>query len=613
MPANEFHQSDSTQPPQTRKGVFLAITFVLLLLRIIVLMFDKFDLPSILVTRSFVGNGFVSQPLLSEIVLSVLMILILFQKGRITKPMPADIKNGIMNTLWFLSFPVITALCLFTFKQEYYLTFRFNELLFLRWLYFVLTVVAVNELMNINPFHKFPRVLFILLVLILSSVLEDFTFHTDSLTRSFGFISGVGLTQALTIVAFRNTFKRSLWAGVFSTFITGSVVCFFMFGAVSESYLTLLLPAVALLLAAISLHSKSMKPRLISLCAIALVSLFLSFFLPSFFPPEYADALRENRLEEVTYHENVAGIRINYNDTSVHRALTQIAGIVDAANEISSAEFGISPAAKWVTIYGVAEGGFNAVFPDGIKGNLMSQRYINDILDSTFLNNPELSCQFPDPVNAILHEYSHLFGIFPYQKWLTTESEGWATYSATRLSKLIFQKYGAGLWNPPYDYARIADSIDGSLMSGHPLVWSHPQEVGAFKMWSDYEQKAGLQNVFRNRWQYTSRDKYAIYARENNPSVVNDFISSIVGREIFSQVSNLPPRKFDELYRTDDWKILGQLISTSDNRLEQHLAQARTREINVNVPEPEKNPASLEIILVISLIVLSIIGKFTRM
>jgi len=320
--------------------------------------------------------------------------------------------------------------------------------------------------------------------------------------------------------------------------------------------------------------------------------------------------LRENRKEKSKYQEDVSGILINYNDTSVHKALTQFAEILNVANQVSRDNFGISPDLKWITIYGIDKGGFNAVYPQGIGGNLWSQQYVNDILDSAFLNNPRLSCQFPDPVNAMLHEYSHLYGIFPYHKWMSTESEGWATYSATRLSKLLFQKYGAKLWQPAYDYARIADSISEALLSGRPLVWSHPEEIGAFKMWNNYEQKAGLQNVFKNRWQYASRDEYAVFVRENNPSVVNDFINTIIGQESFNQVSTLPSKKYDDLYKTDDWKIIGKLINISDDEMGRHIGQMKMREIDINVPEPKQNAAGIESILMISLLLLYVFGTF---
>ncbi|MGD0342839.1 MAG: hypothetical protein ABSA76_14140, partial [Bacteroidales bacterium] len=570
----------------------------------------KFDIQSIMISRSFLGNGFLSKPLISELLLSALIILLFYRKGQIKKPLLADFRSGIVNSLWFISFPVITGLCLFTFKQEYYFRFQFNEMLLLRWLYFVLTFVAVNKIININPFHRFWRVFFIILILILTSFLQDFTSNSEADSTILATLSGVGLTQAFSIIAYRNTYKNSFWAGLFSAMFTGLISCFFIFGAVSGSYFTLVFPSVALLLAAISMYNKSLKHRIISLCSISLLSLLFSLFLPSLFPPKYGDLLRENKKVKTKYQERAYGIQINYNDTTVRRSLTQIAKVLQAANQVSRDNFGISPDIKWITIYGIEQGGFNAVYPQGIEGNFLSQQYLNLIHDSTFLNNPDYNCQFPDPVNSLLHEYSHLFGVFPYQKWMRTESEGWATYSATRLSKLIFQKYGASLWPPSYNYAKIADSINASLLAEHPLVWSHPEEVGSFKMWNSYEQKAGLQNVYKNRWQYTSRDKNAIFIRENKPYVINDFINAKIGKASFNQVLNIPSGKFEELYKPNDWKIFFRLINVSDDEINKHIGLMKAKEININVPGPKNNSSILEIVLIISSLLLFLVGRF---
>jgi hypothetical protein len=226
------------------------------------------------------------------------------------------------------------------------------------------------------------------------------------------------------------------------------------------------------------------------------------------------------------------------------------------------------------------------------------------------MNNPRLSCQFPDPVNSVLHEYSHLFGVFPYQKWINTESEGWATYSATRLSKLIYQKYGPTIWQPAYNYAKIADSINTSLLSGHPLIWSHPEEVGSFKMWNDYEQKNGLKNVYNDRWQYTLRNKNSIFISENNASVVNDFIDTKIGKEEFDKFSNMPPKKFDELYKPDDWKIFGQLINNTDEEINKLIEQKKRREYDVLLPKPQNNRSGFEIVVIICLLGLFAFAKF---
>ena len=368
----EDFQIDSIKSHKKKTGLFLAITLVLLLFRIITLAFDKFDIQSILVSRSFVGNWLLSKPLLSELLFSILIILLLFRKELINKPQLSDLKSGIINSIWFISFPVITGLCLFTFKQQYYFKFQFNEMVLMLWFYFCLSFVAVNLILNLNPFRKFPRLILIIFILLLSSFLQDFASNPYSLSIPVGIFAGVGLTQALSIIAFRNAFKNSFWAGVFSALITSIVVCFFIFGGISDSLFTLFFPFAALLLAAITLRSKSLKPRIISLGAISLVCLFLSMVLPRLVAPQYADVLKENRSEKIKYQERLNGIQINYNDTSVHKSLVQLTKILRAANQVSQENFGISPDIKWITVYGIELGGFNAVFPHGIRGNFLS-------------------------------------------------------------------------------------------------------------------------------------------------------------------------------------------------------------------------------------------------
>ncbi len=601
-------QTDSGNSHQKETTLFLSITLVLLLLRVIALAFGKSDIQSILVSRSFIGNGLLSKPLFSELLFSALIILLLIRNRSIQKPNFSDLKKGIINSAWFLAFPVITGLCLFTYKQEFIFKFQFNEMTVMRWLYFFLSFVAVNLILNLNHFRRYLRSLVIILILLSSGFLQDFVTDPYGLLVPVGIFAGVGLTQSLTIIAFRNSFKNSFWAGVFSALITSSIVCFFIFGGVSGSLFTLFFPFAAMLVAAITMRRASLKPRIIGITTISVVCLFLSLGLPGLITPASADELKENKSEIIRHKENVNGIQINYNDTLVHNSLAQLTKVLQAANQVSRENLGVSPEIKWITVYGIETGGFNAVFPHGIRGNFLSQKYINDIHDSSFMNNPGLSCQFPDPVNSILHEYAHLYGVFPYQSWIATESEGWATYAATRLSKLIYQKYGPAIWQPAYNYARIADSVNASLLAGHPLIWSHPEEVGSFKMWNDLEQKTGLQDVFKDRWQYTSRDKNSVFISENNSLAVTEFIDKKIGKESFNKYAGMPSRKFDELYDRDSWRNLGKLINKTDDEITKLIEQKRSIAYNVSVPRPGKTSATIEITAIICLLLLYAFG-----
>ena len=340
MVQTEDFQQDTIKSLQKKTWLFLAITLVLLSFRIIVLAF-----------------------------ISLLIILLLFRKELLKKPLLSDLKGGLFNSIWLLSFPAITGLCLFTFKQQYYLKFQFNEMLLLRWLYFVLTFIAVNKLLDINPFHKFLRKIFIILILLVTSYLQDFTSTAEGNSTIYAALSGVGVTQMFSIIAFRKTYKNSFWTGLFSAAFTGLIVCFLIFGAVSANYFTFLFPPVAILVASISMRSKGLKSGIISFGIVSLVCLLFSLFFPYVFPPEIRDIVRENKKQETKYHEQVEDIQINYNDTTVRVALRQIAEVLHAANQVSRENFGISPDLNWITIYGIEPGGFNGVYPKGIIGN----------------------------------------------------------------------------------------------------------------------------------------------------------------------------------------------------------------------------------------------------
>ena len=117
-------------------------------------------------------------------------------------------------------------------------------------------------------------------------------------------------------------------------------------------------------------------------------------------------------------------------------------------------------------------------------------------------------------------------------------------------------------------------------------------------MWNDYEKKNGLRNVFKDRWEYTSRDKNSVSVRENNSAVVTDFIVTKIGKEAFDQYSNTPPKRFDELYNPDDWIILGKLINKSEVEINELVEQKRRVEYNVFVPKPVKSNEEIEFVVI---------------
>jgi hypothetical protein len=90
-------------------------------------------------------------------------------------------------------------------------------------------------------------------------------------------------------------------------------------------------------------------------------------------------------------------------------------------------------------------------------------------------------------------------------------------------------------------------------------------------MWNGYEQKTGLKNIYKNLWKYISREEKVISIQKDNPSLIKDFIIKEIGNESFNQVSNIPFNRFEELYKPDDWKIMGKLINRSDDEMNREI------------------------------------------
>ena len=98
--------------------------------------------------------------------------------------------------------------------------------------------------------------------------------------------------------------------------------------------------------------------------------------------------------------------------------------------------------------------------------------------------------------------------------------------------------------------------------------------------------------------------------KENNSSVVNDFIDTKIGKEAFDKYSNMLPKKFDELYNPDDWIIFGQLINKSEDEINNLIVQKKTREYYVLVPQPRNNSAGLDIVVISCLLGMFAFSKF---
>ena len=72
----------------------------------------------------------------------------------------------------------------------------------------------------------------------------------------------------------------------------------------------------------------------------------------------------------------------------------------------------------------------------------------------------------------------------------------------------------------------------------------------------------------------------------------------------------MPPKKFDELYNPDDWKIFGKLINKTEDDINKLIEQKKTIEYNVFVPKPRNNNTGIEIAVIFSLLLLYTLGIF---
>ncbi|NOX86455.1 MAG: hypothetical protein GXO86_10925 [Chlorobi bacterium] len=197
-----------------------------------------------------------------------------------------------------------------------------------------------------------------------------------------------------------------------------------------------------------------------------------------------------------------------------------------------------------------------------------------------------MSANFPDPVNAILHEYSHLFGVIPYHKWWPgAEEEGWATYSATRISRLLNDKTGLNLWQPGYDYSMQADKITKRNLSGKAVVWSHPNEFGGFVLWYNLGEIFGLKKMYNLRWNNSEHNIKGSLFILSDPTKA-DKIVSLFGKDNFRKYGNMPTKKFEDIYSENDFLYLAKTTGIDEQRVLKMYEFMKSKNVDPSIPMP---------------------------
>ncbi|MFQ5751009.1 MAG: hypothetical protein ACE5HI_03355 [bacterium] len=551
--------------------------------------------------RSFIGRGVLIEPSWLDLIVPFMAIMMLWSVRPKSHLDGRGTTLAILDAVGLLMFPLLTGVGLFLYVSQWLVIPQITLPTFLRWIQFTAAFLAINMFIDALPLkNKWGKRGVILLAVLAMGTLQDWL-NNQFLILSIA--SSVGTTFVLTVLAFRPLYLQSPWRAVLAAAIVGAIICFLVVAVRSDSMFTLFLPFLALLIGALTIKSSKRWPRWVAVAAVVAVALFLSIGLPRIVSPEFAEMLDE-RPTPTKYTEEVGSIAVHFDDSRLGDVAKKMARVLEAANEVSKEEFGVSPQVKHLTIWGIFPGGFYADFPDKINGNLISERFIDLAQDSSFLNNPNRSIHFLDPVIGILHEYSHLYGVIFYWPWLNgAEEEGWATYAATRLALRLFDKYGPELWDPPYDYAAQARAITESNLDGHPVAWSHAHEFGGFRLWHALGERDGEEELFRKRWDLTRRDALRMLMFISDPQAARRMADGM-GYEDFVSFGTAAPVSFKEVYALKDQQVLADLMENPVEDAKTRYERLANKPVNPSIKVPRSH-RHIDIILTFVVVVLA--------
>lgn len=582
------------------------LVFVVLACRALSYSLLKAETAYVFVPRSFLGGGFQTQPALLDLIVPVIVIFCLWPRYLLEGKAVRSWKPAVWDGLFLLLFPLLAGLSLFAYLARWQMFSNLTLNTLLRWLQFVSAYVACNILLDeLRLRSHWQRVVIATILALSFGPLQD-AYPRMGNNGVLMLSMSVGLTLTWTVLALRRRYSESPGSAVLAAAIVGAVSSLLIVMAPSDSLFAGLLPMLALPVGAFTIRSERAWPRWVALASIAAVGLLLSLVVPRFLPPaERADFLTQER--PPAHAEEVEGVTVRYDDIRVREVAVRLAHVLAAANLVSQEVYGISPQVDGLVIRGFEAGGLRGEFPHEIRGNFPSQRYTDLCLNSSFLNDPNTSIHFPDPVNAILHEYSHLYGIVPYMPWViggTSEEEGWATFSATRLSRKLHERFGPGLWNPSYNYAARADAITQSNLAGHPVYWSHPEEYVGFRLWYSLAQRDGEATLYRKRWALTRRDFHR-WVQINDPGAARKMAEAF-GFADFASLGSGKAIRYDQVYALPDLLATQLPLGQTADEVRMNYARNASRLVDPTVKVPPQRPFALDMGL--SLVLLAVFG-----
>jgi len=571
-----------------KKVFFILITVIVL--RLLNIFIINTDPEFFLSPRNFNGRGLIAMPSWIDFLIPVIVILFLYNiKNKITFKLDYNkVFKALSNAFILIFTPIIIGVLLNNYIQKTSINIDVNSVLIFRYILFILTFIAINIFADALLIKsKFLKYLIFILFLIFIAYTQDIFSSGNKMNTVLGLINSVGTSTVIIAIGLRRIYKQYQLETITSVLFIGLILIFFKFNVLSISFFTIFLPFIAFFLVGIILYNNwKLKTKIIIGIIPFIIALFLNFVLPAIVPSDIANELVEKRQEEKFFEEQVGNITVKYKEKRLRNISLRFAKVLDEANQICNNELGISPNVNILIIRGIAPGGFHAEFSNRIVGNIISEKYLDNCADSTFLNNPELAANFPDPVNAILHEYSHLFGVVTYHKWWPgAEEEGWATYSATQISILLYNKLGADLWQPAYNYSKQADKIIKQNLSGKAVVWSHPNEFGGFNLWYHLGNIFGIKKMYNLRWQNTKHNIQGSLYMISNPKSAKQIIS-VFGKKNFLDYGQMPIKKFNDIYSIDDYLYLAKTTGIDIDRINKMFEFMKYRDVNPTVPVP---------------------------
>ena len=566
-----------------KKKMFLPVMAVVAV-RICVLFCLRDDPVFFLSPRNFNGRGLLTVPSWADFLLMGLILVWLWPGREELSVRGKELFRALLRAGAVVMAPAVTALLLSPYTERFDLFLQPEKEVFLRMMLVPLTFWAGNLLADRRAWRRRGlRLLGAGILLLLLAGLQDLAPATGGMYMLLGFFSSPGMTTFWLVLALRPVYRRQPAAAVAAVLLAAPLFTLLVFSGISASVFTLFLPSLALAMMAWSLYLRRRVWRWTAAALPLTAAVILGGVVPVTASPEKREQLLVLQKRTDLHEVRVGGVTVRYGDERLRPLAVRLGRVIDAANRLSREEFGISPEVNELVLYGYGSGGFHAEYPGRIVGRIISPVYRQHCLDPAFLADTALSLSFPDPVNGLLHEYSHLYGSVPYFRWLPgPEEEGWATFSATVLSQMLHEQYGDSLWDPPYDYARLARRITRRNLSGKAVVWSHPYEYGGFRLWYHLAQELGLKTLYRKRWENTRRDLNVSVMLISKPSYARKMIRAL-GEERFRSYGEGTPVIFGERYPLKEYVAMARLTGMDTVHIGRMYRMAKERTVDPRI------------------------------